>query len=289
MIAPVGKSGNLSTALRFARDDKRGLQGHLRIVCAADETGRSYLREQSFCAPMHLSKPHEEAGVLIVNAVNSTAGIFAGDRIAIEVGVEKGARLLLTSPSATRVHAISDGEARLEQKIFVATGGFLELLPELFIPHRGARYTQKTSIEIEEGARLLFFETLAPGRVASGEAFEFSQLDWETTVRYGGELVVREKYLLSAEGDSLAPLRALYPHSYYASVFAIGETFLSCCAAVGALEIDGAVAGCSALVRGGVVAKILARDSPSLRRALEKIRGIFYAAINQPPPMIRRT
>ncbi|MDP9291984.1 MAG: urease accessory protein UreD [Verrucomicrobiota bacterium] len=238
---------------------------------------------------MHLSKPHEDAGVLIVNAVNSTAGIFAGDRITIEVGVERGGRLLLTAPSATRVHAIPNGEARLEQTISVANGGFIELLPELFIPHRDARYAQKTSIELDEGARLLFFETLAPGRVASGEAFQFSQLDWETMIEYGGHLIAREKYLLSSVGDSLVPLRAVYPQSYYASIFAIGEEFMSCCEPICALEIDGVVAGCSSLIHGGVVAKILARDSPVLRSAIEKIRGIFYAAISQKPPMVRRT
>lgn len=289
MSAPVRDSRDPSTALRSARDDNRGLAGHLRIVCAVGENGRSYLREQSFCAPMHLSKPHEDAGVLIVNAVNATAGVFAGDRIRIDVRVERGGRLLLTAPNATRVHAIPDGRARLDQTISVENGGFIELLPELFIPHRGARYAQKTSIELDEGARLLFFETLAPGRVASGEAFEFSQLDWETAIQYGGDLIAREKYLLSSQNDSLVPLRAIYPQSYYASIFAIGTEFMSCCEPICALEIDGVVAGCSSLIRGGVIAKILARDSPALRRAIEKIRGIFYTAMSHAPPMVRRT
>jgi urease accessory protein len=72
----------------------RGLSGHLRLVCGVDERGLTYLREQSFCAPVHLSKPHHEESVLVVNIVNPTAGLLAGDRVQYDVAVESGARVL---------------------------------------------------------------------------------------------------------------------------------------------------------------------------------------------------
>ena len=121
----------------------RGLHGHLRLVCAADEQGQTYLREQSFCAPVHLSKPYRDEDTLVVNIVNPTAGLLSGDRVHYDVAVESGARVLLTAPSASRAHRIVEGDARMTQEYRVAAGGWLESWPEIFIPQGGARYRQQ--------------------------------------------------------------------------------------------------------------------------------------------------
>ena len=113
------------------------LTGHLDLTCAADEAGRTYIREQSFRAPFHLSKPSWDEHALLVQIVNPTAGVFAGDGLRSRVAVESGARLLLTTPSANRIHAMPSGRATLDQHFAVADGGWLEVMPELFIPQAG--------------------------------------------------------------------------------------------------------------------------------------------------------
>jgi urease accessory protein len=194
-----------------------GLTGHLELVCAVDAGGRSYIREQSFCAPIHLSKPHLDAGVLVVNVANPTAGLFAGDRVRYQVAVESGARLLLTAPSASRAHRIVAGDARVEQEFRVAAGGWLESWPELFIPQGGARYRQRTSLHVEEGGEALQIEMIAPGRAASGEAFAFAELDWQTDVFLGPMKIGRERYVLTPDSPTLGAIRARFPAAYYAS------------------------------------------------------------------------
>jgi len=227
-----------------------GLTGHLHLVCAADERGRSYVREQSFCAPIHLSKPHEDEGVLVVNMVNPTAGLLAGDRIEVRVAVEGGARLLLTAPSASRALCTPEGHAAL------------------------------------------FFETLAPGRVAMGEVFAFTALDWETDVFLGGELIARERYQLAPESESVRALRAQFATGYYASCFVVSPALGAespCWAAIHALHDAEAWVGCSPLRRGGWVVKVLASGSVVLRRKLGAIRRELYAALGRREPSLRRT
>ncbi len=80
----------------------------MRIECRADASGRTFLSRQSFRAPIHLSKPHWDGHHLIVNIVNPTAGLFAGDSIELAVHVCAGARVVLTSPSAARVFRAKD-------------------------------------------------------------------------------------------------------------------------------------------------------------------------------------
>ncbi len=111
--------------------------------------------------------------------------------------MENGARLVLTTPSASRVHTMRGGRRRADQTFHVESGGSLEVWPELLIPQRGARYSAEDRSRTGRGAEFLFFETLAPGRVASGEVFVFDELRWMTDVRLDGRLVARERYRLN--------------------------------------------------------------------------------------------
>lgn len=85
--------------------------GHLELTCSADAAGRSYLSHQSFRAPFHISKPYPDEHALIVQVINPTAGLFAGDVLRSDIRVEAGGRLHNTSPSASRVHRVTAGLA----------------------------------------------------------------------------------------------------------------------------------------------------------------------------------
>lgn len=269
----------------------RGLSGHLELICAPDSRGVSVLRHQSFRAPMHLSKPHHDADALVVNVVNPTAGLLEGDRVECRVSVESGARLLLTTPSASRAHRMRDGSAELAQRLAVASGGFLEFWPELFIPQGGTRYRQRTELRVEEGGALLFFESLAPGRVAFGESFEFRELTWETDVWHAAVHVARERYRLTPEDESVRTLRAVFPDAYYASGFVFSPQLNDadpCWRDLHDLHTSDAWVGCGRLTGGGWVIKCLAAGSVALRRTLTTIRTRLYSALTRPAPSLRR-
>ena len=84
---------------------RAALSGNLRLVCGADPQRGTFLAEQSFSAPIHLSKSYWDGETLLVNVVNQTAGIFGGDCISTHIVVEPRARVLLSSPSAARFHS----------------------------------------------------------------------------------------------------------------------------------------------------------------------------------------
>ncbi len=269
-----------------------GLTGHLRLVCAVDSRGRSALREQSFSAPFHLSKPHWEENTLILNVVNPTPGFFAGDRVTSEISVQPGAALLITTPSASRAHRAREGTVEVRQRFEIAAGAQFENLPEIFIPQAGARYRQSSTVEITEGATVFYWEMIAPGRVASGEVFEFAELDWETDIVFGGRPAVRERYHLSKGGASVRALQAQFPTAYYASVFVFSPELTShspCWDAIHTLHEGEAWVGCSPIAVGGYVAKIVASGSILLRRKAGAIRKLLYEAIDKPIPSLRRT
>jgi urease accessory protein len=258
------------------------LRGHFDLVCAAGSDGRTFVREQSFRAPFHLSKPYWDQHALIVQIVNSTAGVFAGDVLTSRVSVESGARLLLTTPSANRIHTMPSGCALVEQHFSVSDGGWMEVMPELFIPQAGCRHRQRTSIAVDAGGEMFFVETLAPGRVARSESFEFTEIDWEFELRYSGRLIARERFVLQPSDESTASLRRPFVNGYYASCYVVSSRVppdLEVWRAIHDLNSEHALVGVSCLVAGGSTIKILAADSIALSKTLRAVRMLLTPSL----------
>jgi len=253
--------------------------GHLSLRAEARADGRTALAAQSFRAPYHLSKPYWDAdtGTLLVQVVNPTAGILEGDALESDIAVGPGAALLVTTPSASRVFKMRDGSATCRQHFTVGPGGWLEVLPEPLVPHRGCRYRQTTKIAVEPGGGLLFADLLMPGRVAHrGEAWAWTRLCLETEVRLDGELVLRER--LDTGGEELKALAALAgsgPTACFGNAVLIAEGDAPWLSAVRGLHGDGVWLGVSALRRGGWSIKFVAPDSIRLRMTLRDLRKIL--------------
>jgi urease accessory protein len=252
--------------------------GHLLLRAAARADGRTVLAGQSFRAPYHLSKPYwdADAQALLVQVVNPTAGILSGDRLESDITVKAGGALLVTTPSASRVFKMKSGTAECRQRFTVAAGGWLEVLPEPLVPHRGCHYRQTTHIAIEPGGGIFFADLLLPGRVAHGEAWAWEKLCLEIDVRLGGELILRERFeQTGAELRALAELAGSGPEACFANAVLVAaesgddETWRP---AVAALHGDGLWVGVSPLRRGGWSIKLVARDAMRLRSGLRAVR-----------------
>lgn len=252
--------------------------GHLQLQATARADGRTALAAQSFRAPFHVSKPYwnADAGALLVQVVNPTAGILAGDRLESEIAVERGAALLVTTPAASRVFQMKGGKAESRQRFAVAAGAWLEVMPEPLVPHRGCRYRQVTRIDVDAGGEIFFADLLFPGRVAHAEAWEWEKLCLETEVRLGGELILRERFeQTGADLRALAQLAGSGPEACFGNAILIaaeGEGDAAWRAAVAALHDEDLWVGVSPLRRGGWSFKLVARDGRRLRRGLREVR-----------------
>lgn len=266
------------------------LTGHLQLRCEARPDGTPYVRHQSFRAPVHLSKSHLDAGCLIQTIVNPTAGFFDGDLLESDIVVGEKARLVLSTPSSSRVYPTRSGKpARNLQRFEVGKDAFLEWIPEPFIPHAGASYFQKTDLHLDPEASLLFFDWIAPGRVAKGEIFSYRNLRWELDLHVGESLVARERYDLNPSDHSLEALKAKFPAAHYISVYAAGEFSNQWPAAeLDALTSDSIYLGHGPLPGNLHVIRALCRDSLSARGLLEQLRTLLYQAAGRPAPMLGR-
>jgi urease accessory protein len=165
-----------------------------------------------------------EAGKL-VHLHNVSGGVLAGDRLALDVEVEAGAATQLTTTGATRLYRHRAGAAdSLQCATFtVRDGAILEFLPDPVIPYAASRHTQRTEIRLGRKATLLWWEVLAPGRLAAGERFAFEMLRVKASIHAAERPVFLEDYTLDpVHQDLTSPVRML-GYSHMASLYAVQE------------------------------------------------------------------
>ncbi len=261
--------------------------GHLSLHAAVRDHGRTVLATQSFRAPFHISKPYwdADARALLVQVVNPTAGILAGDRLESRIVADRDAALLVTTPSASRVFRMRDGAAESRQHFGVGTGGWLEVMPEPLVPHRGSRFRQITTVEVAPGGTLLFVDQLMPGRIGHDETWGWDRLQLELSVLAAGELVLRERF--DHRGDELRDLAALCgsgPHACFANAILVSPATHSAATepphanapwreAVMRLHGPECWVGVSALRRSGWSIKLVARGPIALRASVRQLRA----------------
>lgn len=257
--------------------------GHLSLRAAARSgDGGTALAAQAFRAPFHLSKPYwdHDTRTLLVQVVNPTAGILSGDRLEASVSVETGAAVLLTTPSASRVFRMREGEARSLQRFQVARGAWLEVLPEPLVPHRGSVFHQRTELSVEPGGAAFYADLLFPGRIAHGEAWGWRRLVLELEARAGAELLIRERLDQSADHlRSLAVWAGAGDNACFGNAVFVAPDLPSAPgwrAELHALHRDGVWIGASPLRTGaGWSIKFVAPDGIRLRGTLAEIRRIL--------------
>ena len=137
-------------------------------------------------------------GGSLVHLNNVSGGIFGGDHLRLTANLHAGTRAQVTTTGATRLYRPKPeaAEAVLTTEFHLGKSAMLEYLPDPLIPFQGSRMLQQTSYRLAEAATLFTWETLAPGRAASGERFRYERLKIATEVTVMGKPCLTDRLLL---------------------------------------------------------------------------------------------
>lgn len=170
-----------------------GSEGSLRLVVQR-VGGRTRIAELECSGPIQVLRCHyldsAAPDIASVTIASPSGGVLQGDRLRIAVEVRPGARLMLDTQSATRLYRMPARPALIEARFGVADGGWLEYVPDPYIPFAGSNTTIQTVIVVDVAATVLIGEVVAAGRVARGEIFQMTAFRSNVTaIRPSGELL----------------------------------------------------------------------------------------------------
>jgi urease accessory protein len=161
-------------------------------------------------------------GSSLAHLHNVSGGVLAGDRLALCIDVGPNCAAQVTSTSATRLYRHRNGSQESQQDIQIQVGedALLEYLPDALIPFAGARYSQQTSITLGSNSTLIWWETLAPGRQAMGEAFAFERLHIRSELRSPLRPLLLENFELKPGQRSMASAARFGPYTHMTNFYA---------------------------------------------------------------------
>ena len=145
--------------------------------------------------------------------------MLGGDQLALKVNVGAGASVQLTTTGATRIYRPRpEALATMQSNEFtVSEGALLEYVPDAIIPFAGARFSQTTTVHLAHGAGLFWWEIVAPGREARGEAFAYDSVEMKTNVIALGQPIASERMRIEPLRRSTQSFGRLGPYRTWAT------------------------------------------------------------------------
>jgi len=193
-----------------------------RLHLSFEFTDRTILRVRAQQPPWRVLRGFEApSGELLAHVHNVSGGIFDSDALHWQVDVAPGARAQVTSTGATRIYRSRIPERTASQHALLKIGqsAYLEYLPDALIPFAGSRFDQRTRIELDDGASLIFWDRVTPGREASGEVFRYESLASSFEVLANGEPIAIERFSIQPRLHSAGALARLGPFPHFASCY----------------------------------------------------------------------
>src|SRR5258707_2281632 len=235
--------------------------------------GRTVIRRQHVGYPLHVTRGfHLDAArpdLLTLYLQSASGGLYAGDRLALDVCVGANAAFHLTTQAATVVHDGRDIGSRQRQSISVESGAFCALASDPYVLFPGAMLDLETVATVAEDAVLFLADGFAihdprdSGRI-------FAQFASRQRVsRPDGKLLLQDAGRIG--GDALRD-GALGSMAAAATILIIApaDRLPEMTAMEEAADRHGCLAGASLAPNGaGQVMRILAPDGGTLARALE--------------------
>src|SRR6266568_1832647 len=195
-----------------------GAHGHLLLHFTYNHAlQQTELSKNQETPPLRVLRPFPlKHGGALLHLHNVSGGILGGDQLNMEIEIGPQASVQLTTVGATRVYRSRPTMPPAVQQttIHIQPGALLEYLPDPLIPFAGARYQQHTRIELAENAGLFWWETLAPGRLASGESLAYDFVHISSDLYALNRPIACERLRLEPQHANLtSPLRlGTYPY-----------------------------------------------------------------------------
>lgn len=156
---------------------KAGKIGALMLRLEADESGKTCVKEQYSKVPLFTQRALylEESlpSMAYMYIISPSGGILQGDRYRMDITLKNNAYAHITTQGTTRIYRMERNYATQIVNVVVDDGCYFELVPDQIIPFRDSRFYQTVNMKVHDNATMIYAEMIVPGRVASGESFEY--------------------------------------------------------------------------------------------------------------------
>jgi urease accessory protein len=245
------------------------------LLAAELAGGRTVLRRQRVGYPFHITRAfhldRRRPDLATLYLQSASGGLYAADRLSLDLVVSAGAALNLTSQASTVVHDGREHGSTMSHSVTVKDDAFCAIISDPYVLFPGADLRIATTATVAAGAALILAEGFAthdPHR--SGGAFRRFSTDTRI-MGSDGRLVVSDRGSVRGE-DLSANCGALGGMAAAGSVLMIAppDRLPDIAEIEAAADACGCLAGVTATPnRAGLAMRLLSPDGGSLIRGIE--------------------
>ena len=137
--------------------------------------------------------PEDRAEAVLINTGGGVAG---GDRVSIDVALQPGAALTVTTQSAERIYRSLGDAAQIDVRLNVGEAADLAYLPQETILFSHAKLRRTITAGVAETGTLLIAEMIVFGRAAMGETVVEGSLHDSWRIQRNGKLIYADEVRL---------------------------------------------------------------------------------------------
>ncbi len=259
-----------------------GKVGELRLVLGP-RAGRTRLLESRCRVPFHVGRAlHPQADwpeLAHLLVTMPTGGFVQGDSVTMSAVALAGARVHLTSQSATRAYRCESATIR-QQLVLEARGdSLLEWWPDPLIPYADTSIEQELRLIVDDGATVLAADCWLAGRIARGEVHQYARLGLLTlATRPHGTLLFRDAVRLEPVRQPQAVMGLLGRAVAVGSFFLVGPRVADLLSAPLTALLGRLLLGQAAASRlpddVGLVVRVLAETPDDLRLVQREVLAL---------------
>src|SRR5215207_1400604 len=213
----VGEAGKLGALVLRLEQDKGN--------------GKTSVKEQYSRVPLYTQRALylEEAlpNMAYMYIISPSGGILQGDRYRMDITLRKHAFAHITTQGATRIYRMEGNYATQVVNIDVGEDCYFEYIPDQVIPYRDSRFYQEANLRVHNNATLLYSEIITPGRVASGEHFDYDICYMKAiAMDHGGGLKFTDVAMLEPKKRDMKLFGVLSNHDVIGNMYIITKNKL---------------------------------------------------------------
>ena len=159
-VGRSGKLGALTLKLEYDSDRRKTIVRDLYTTGPLHAQRALYLEE---------SLP----SMAYMYIMSSSGGILQGDRYRMDIALSKDTSAHITTQGATRIYRMERNYATQIINVDLEADSYFEFIADQIIPYRQSRFYQTLKMRVHDSATMIYSEMIVPGRVASGESFEY--------------------------------------------------------------------------------------------------------------------
>ena len=205
-----------------------GRSGKLQLHFA-EKHGKTILKDAYCEIPFKITRLHQSHASKIAHLMlmNPTAGTFGGDDLTLEIWVEAGAHIVITTQGSPKIYPSAQAlEAKQQVNIHVQAGATLQYLAEPTIPFADSQFSQNWQIHLDSDSQFLYWDGMMSGRILYGEKWKFCKFATDFQVFIDDQISYLERYQLEPSRQEYSDPLQMGSHSYLGTLLAFAPSLM---------------------------------------------------------------